>query len=324
MVDLALGGDVRLVRSGAPPEDTWGDVLPLLRDADLRIVSLEGAITEKREPWRRTFRVFHLRAEPAATDILEAARIDACAIANNHALDFDEPGLLDTLHHLDDAGIRYAGAGCDARDAWEPALLTATGERVGLLALTDREPLYAAEAGHAGTAFLPISLDEDGLRRVAHAVEAARAGGADTVVLSVHWGEPFADCPAPLHQDFARAVIERGVDVVHGHGAHVVQGIEIWRGKPILYGCGDLLGDVAVDPVQRNDRTFLFRLAMDRGDLVRLEAIPLVLRDGRLALPRAHDRQDALARLVDLSADLGTAVGREADRLVVKGAPVPA
>src|ERR687893_3022141 len=130
MITLALTGDVMLGRGvnetlgAVRPEEPWGDVLPLLDSADLRIINLECAITEHKLPWSRTPKVFHFRADPLAIEVLRAARVDACSLANNHTLDFEERGLLDTLEHLDEAGIRHAGAGRNREEAEDPAILT--------------------------------------------------------------------------------------------------------------------------------------------------------------------------------------------------------
>ena len=98
MITLALTGDVMLGRQVnralriVSPEQPWGDVLPLLLSADLRIVNLECAITDHEQPWARTPKVFHFRADPSAVEVLRAARVDGCSLANNHTLDFEERG----------------------------------------------------------------------------------------------------------------------------------------------------------------------------------------------------------------------------------------
>src|SRR5918997_633403 len=129
MITVALVGDVMLGRRvndalrTLRPEQPWGDVLPLLVSADLRIVNLECAITDHKQPWTRTPKVFHFRADPSAIEVLRAARVDVCSLANNHTLDFEERGLLDTLEHLEAASIPYAGGGRNQEEAAQPALL---------------------------------------------------------------------------------------------------------------------------------------------------------------------------------------------------------
>ena len=321
MITLALTGDVMLGRGvnetlrAARPEEPWGDVLPLLRSADLRIINLECAVTEHERPWSRTPKVFHFRADPLAIEVLRAAHIDACSLANNHTLDFEEEGLLDTLAHLEAAGIGYAGAGRDLEEAGRPVLLEGG---VALVAFTDNEPPFAARPDKPGTNYLPVSLEPEVLRRVEEAIEAAREAGAETVVFSNHWGPNMVERPREIFRRFARAVVDLGADVYYGHSAHVFQGVEIYRGKPILYDTGDFIDDYAVDARLRNDRSYLFLVSVEAGDVGRLELFPVSLPYARVELARGEEREAILDCMVILSAELGTALERREDRLVLE------
>ncbi len=330
MFILALLGDVMLGRGvdatlrHLRPQDMWGDVLPHLLQADLRIANLECALTRHAQPWTHSWKQFHFRADPGAVRFLQAARIDACALANNHVLDFEVRGLRDTLHALDAAGIRHAGAGLDSVEAAAPALLEADGPspcKVALIACTDNQPDFAADDQHPGTHYLAVSLDADTLARVADAIGAARASGADLVVFSLHWGSNFVERPAPDFRRFAKRVIELGADVVYGHSAHVCQGIELHQGRPILYDTGDFIDDYAVDPLLRNDRSCLFRLMFEQGRLRRIELIPVTLDLARVALARGEDFAAIAARMTMLCAELGTAFERRSGRLVCEIPP---
>jgi poly-gamma-glutamate capsule biosynthesis protein CapA/YwtB (metallophosphatase superfamily) len=326
MATVALVGDVMLGRGvnealrEVRPEEPWGDVLPVLEEADLRIINLECAVTEHGRPWTRTPKVFHFRADPYAIEVLKTARIDACSLANNHTLDFEERGLLDTLAHLGTAGVRFAGAGRNREEAERPVLLAAGGERVALVAFTDNEPPFAAGPDKPGTNYLPVSLEAEALRRVEAAVAAARQAGAETVVFSNHWGPNMVERPSDLFRRFARAVVDRGADVYYGHSAHVFQGVEIYHGKPILYDTGDFIDDYAVDPRLRNDRSFLFRVRVEGGEFRRLELFPVALPYARVELARGDEREVILDRMEDLSAEMGTALTRREDRLVLEQA----
>jgi poly-gamma-glutamate capsule biosynthesis protein CapA/YwtB (metallophosphatase superfamily) len=320
-ITLSLTGDVMLGRGvnealrTARPEDPWGDVLPLLLSADLRIVNLECAITEHKRPWSRTPKVFHFRADPSAVEVLRAARVDACSLANNHTLDFEEKGLLDTLAHLEAAGIRYAGAGRNLEEAARSVLL---GGGVGLVAFTDNEPPFAAGPGKPGTNYLPVSTEPGVLSRVEKAIGAAREAGAETVVFSNHWGPNMVLRPPEAFRRFARAVVDLGADVYYGHSAHVFQGVEVYRGKPILYDTGDFIDDYAVDPDLRNDRSFLFRVSMEGGELGRLELFPVVLPYARVELAAGDERSAVLDLMQRLSGGMGTTFERREDRLVLE------
>jgi poly-gamma-glutamate synthesis protein (capsule biosynthesis protein) len=330
MFTLALLGDVMLGRGvdaalrHLRPQDMWGDVLPHLLQADLRIANLECALTRHVQPWTHSAKMFHFRADPGAVRFLQAARIDACALANNHILDFETRGLRDTLRALDAAGIRHAGAGLDFVEAAAPTLIEAGGPspcKVALIACTNNQPDFAADDRRPGTHYLAVSLDADTLARVADAIGAARASGAELVVFSNHWGANFVERPAPDFRRFARRVIELGADVVYGHSAHVCQGIELHQGRPILYDTGDFIDDYAVDPQLRNDRSCLFKLIFGQGCLRRIELIPVTLELARVALARGEDFAAIAARMESLCAELGTTLERRSDRLVCEVRP---
>lgn len=263
--------------------------------------------------------MFHFRADPEAVAVLQAAQIDACSLANNHTLDYEEEGLLDTLKVLDTAGIRHAGAGTDAAEAARPVLLETSEEnpwRVALLAFTDNEPGFAAQSGQPGTNFMEVASDDATLARIASGIEQAHAMGADLVVFSNHWGANFVERPSPPFRDFARRVIELGADVYYGHSAHICQGIELHRGKPILYDTGNFIDDYAVHPLMRNDRSCLFRLGFEEGNLRQIELFPVSLSVAQVALARGEELDAICRRMTALCREMGTPLIRSGDRLV--------
>jgi poly-gamma-glutamate capsule biosynthesis protein CapA/YwtB (metallophosphatase superfamily) len=294
MITLALTGDVMLGRGVAEvldnrmrPEAPWGDVMPLLDAADLRIINLECAITDNERPWTRTPKVFHFRAQPSAIETLRTARIDGCSLANNHTLD--------------------------------PAILTLPADhtrRVALLAFTDNEPPFAAGIDRPGTNYLPVSLKPEVLRRVERTVSYVREMGVGTVIFSNHWGPNMVQRPKETFRRFARAVVDRGVDIYYGHSAHVFQGVEIYRGKPILYDTGDFIDDYAVDPKFRNDWSFLFQVSMEEGRFERLDLTPVKLSYARVDLATGGERETILDRMERLSAEMGTVFARREGALV--------
>lgn len=330
MFTLAFTGDVMLGRlvndrlKTMRPEEVWGDLLPHLAQADLRIANLECALTNHLGQWARSEKMFHFRADPGAVRVLQAARIDACALANNHILDHEEQGLRDTLRMLGVAGIRYAGAGANAAEAAAPVILETHGAapcRVALLSCTDNEPDFAAGTGHPGTNYLEVSLQEETLARITNGIAQARAQGADLVVFSNHWGANFIERPSPLFRGFARRVIELGADIYYGHSAHICQGIEIHQGKPILYDTGNFIDDYAVHPLLRNDRSCLFKVMFAQRKLCRIELLPVSLNVAHVALARGEEFEAIGARMEMLCAEFGTRLTRRDDRLVYEASP---
>lgn len=320
--DIILLGDVMLGRgvdaewrAGKRADAFWGTVLPVLRCAGGVFANLECAITAHAERWSRTPKVFHFRASPATTAILRAANIRWVSLANNHSMDFEPIGLLDTLAHLDQADIAHAGAGHDREQAMAPSMVTVGGLRIGLIALTDNEEPFAADEGRPGTWYAPIMPADAVLAPIAERIAALRRSGAGLVVVSVHWGPNMVVEPPPHHRGFAHALIGLGADVVHGHSAHLVQGVELWRGRPILYDTGDVLDDYAVDPFLRNDHGMLFRLGVDASGPAMLTMLPLRLSFAQVDLAEGDTAATICARMERLSASLGTTLHRGPDGL---------
>lgn len=313
-VTLALMGDVMLgrgVNQELPyrsPESFWGNVLPVLCGVDGAIANLECAITRYTEKCRRTSKVFHFRADPAALNVLRTANIRCVSLANNHILDFNDQGLLDTLHYLDVAGIRYAGAGRNLDEAVAPVIIDIAGLKVGFIALTDNESPFAAGPNLPGTNYLKIRSDPHTLTQIELSVVQLQQAGAALVVLSAHWGLNMVTSPPPRFRQFARAVLNCGVDLFYGHSAHLFQGVECCDRGLILYDTGDFLDDYAVDPDLRNDWSFAFLVEVDADGIRRLRMLPVRLRYARVDLAEGEEFVAIRKRMLSLCAAFDTPV----------------
>ncbi|MCT8973697.1 CapA family protein [Microbaculum marinisediminis] len=317
---LAFLGDVMLGRlvsdeiGRRPPAFFWGDALSLLHGADAVFVNLECAVTGNPEPWRRTEKVFHFKAVPKAIDVLKAARVRFACLANNHVLDFETEGLLETLSLLDSAGIPHAGAGRTRDEAERAAFVDVKGLRVALFAATDNEPDFAATDEAPGTKHVDPYRDEP-VWPTPRDIEAARSDGADLVVASLHLGPNMVLQPSPPLRGYKQRLCESGVDIVHGHSAHVFQGVERRGNGLILHDTGDYLDDYAVDPQLRNDWSFVFVVEADETGLKRLVLHPVRL---EFATTRRADGPEAAAicdRMEALSEPFGTRFRRVDGRL---------
>lgn len=316
-VTLAFGGDVMLGRGideivrARGARYIWGDVLPLLREASAALVNLESVIAKPAE--RFPDRVFYFRATPETGQTLKEAGIDYVSLANNHAMDFREAGLLETIKHLGEMRIAHAGAGISREAAEAPVLLQVSGMKVAVIAFADHFREYAA--GHDSPGINWIGFED--FTPVQNAIASARETGADLVVFSIHWGPNMRDHPGEEFIAFARAVIDAGADIFHGHSAHVFQGVEVYKEKLILYDTGDLIDDYAVDPQLRNDQQLLFIVTADRDGIEGVELVPLVIRDMQVNRARGADFDEIHKRVVRLSKEFGTNIEREHDRLRV-------
>ena len=147
-------------------------------------------------------------------------------------------------------------------------------------------------------------------------VAAARAQGAELVIFSNHWGANFVERPSAEFRQFARRVLELGADIYHGHSAHILQGIEIHQGKPILYDTGNFIDDYAVHPQLRNDRSCLFRLMFENNKLCRIELLPVSLSVARVVLAQGEEFDAISERMEMLCEEFGTRFWRTDDSLV--------
>lgn len=322
MTRIAFVGDVMLgrlvsdqLRQGRRPESCWGDVAPLLRESDGVIANLECAITTHNEPWLRSPKMFHFGADPMAIAVLKAGNVRAVSLANNHILDFEVAGLLDTLAQLDRAGIAHAGAGRSELKAFAPARFRLGELDVALFAVTDNQPDFAAKKESAGTAYVDPAVSAQAARPTHAEIESARRGGADLTVLSCHLGPNMILEPSAAIRAYRQDAVHRGFDIVHGHSAHVTQGVERMGRSLLLHDTGDFLDDYAVDPILRNDWSFVFMLETDRSGPRRLTLIPVIL--GFAQVRRAaQDEADALcARMARQSMKFGTVFTRTAEGL---------
>ncbi len=308
---IAFIGDVMLGRlvseqiAHRPPDSFWGNTLPILQGADAVFANLECAITAHLTPWSRTPKVFHFGAVPEAIDVLKAANISFVSLANNHVLDFEEAGFVETLEHLDKAGIAHAGGGVDLAAACKPAMVKAGDLTLAVFAVTDNTPEFAATDRRPGTAYSNVA-DRSSWWPGSGDIAAARREGADFVVLSAHLGPNMIEQPLPRLRRYKQSMIERGVDIVHGHSAHNFQAVERFGRGVILHDTGDFLDDYAVDPVLRNDWSFIFEIGISEKGLQRLRLYPVRLSFAAVNLAEDEEAGAIFSRMKTLCDRFGT------------------
>ncbi len=323
---LGLTGDVMLGRKvndrarTRTPDAVWGDTLDRLQSLDGLLVNLECALSTRGERWTRTHRPFHFRADPGwAIPALEAAGVDCAVLANNHLLDFGAVALRETLEALDGGGIAHVGAGENEREAREPAVFRVGGLRVVCIAFTDNTPEYAAGPDSPGVARVASDPDDPDTRRALRdALDRAREVDPNLVVASLHLGPNMVTEPSATIRGLHRWLVGEGVDLVHGHSAHVFQGVEVYEGTPIVHDAGDFVDDYAVDRDLRNDRGFLFEATLDEAGVEQLRLVPVHIAD--CAVHRADGRIAEWCRetMRERSDHHGTEFERDGEALVVE------
>jgi poly-gamma-glutamate synthesis protein (capsule biosynthesis protein) len=299
----------------------WGDALQELERAevDFRIVNLETAITSAETPWPE--KGIHYRMHPQNVGCLCAARISACALANNHVLDWGYDGLSETLQTLNAMDIAHSGAGNDSKEAMQPAVLSTAGEPRVLL-FSFGSATSGIPRDWKATSILPgVNLLDDfseaTAAQVCDKMQAHQQSG-DLIVASIHWGGNWG-YEIPREQiAFAHRLIEKGVAVVHGHSSHHVKAIEIFRGRLILYGCGDFLTDyegISGYEMFRGDLALMYFVELDSssGELITARLVPMQMRRFRLERASAADAKWLCNLLNELGKRFGTGARLEKD-----------
>jgi poly-gamma-glutamate synthesis protein (capsule biosynthesis protein) len=262
----------------------WGDALTELeqRAPDLRLINLETSITTSTAYWNK--KAIHYRMHPRNIPALTVANIDYCSLANNHVLDWGYAGLAETVETLRTVNIKHAGAGRNLQEAETPAVMAVKGKGKvivfsGGLTTSGIPSSWAAAKDRPGVNLLP-DVSNEIVGRMQEKVAAIKQPG-DIVVASIHWGRNWGyDIPLAQRTFAHRLIDEAGVDIIHGHSSHHVKGIEVYKEKPILYGCGDFLTDyegIGGQEEFRGDLALMYFVSMEpsRGKLVRLHMTPM-------------------------------------------------
>ncbi|HEX6872198.1 MAG TPA: CapA family protein, partial [Micromonosporaceae bacterium] len=267
-ITLAFAGDVHFARRTLTlleqPATAFGPVAQLLRAADVAMVNLETAVTERGTPEPKRY---HFRAPESAYAAVRAAGIDVVSLANNHALDYGRVGLADTLDSAAAHGVPVVGAGRNVAGAYAPWVTTVDGVTIAFLGLSQIAELswnWSATAQRSGIAY---AFD---LARATEAVRVAKRA-ADVVVVYLHWGQEYHQCPTTQMRRLAANLAEAGADLLVGTHAHVLVG-DGWLGDTFVsYGLSNFVW--WFNDAGSND-TGVLRVTLRGARIVRTEFVP--------------------------------------------------
>jgi poly-gamma-glutamate synthesis protein (capsule biosynthesis protein) len=250
--DMVCCGDLVL---DEPDPDYWlSGIAPALRGATLAIGHLEVPHTDCRREMSAD--VPAPGAPPEHLRALQGAGLRAVTLAGNHIADCGPEGIADTIQALDQWGVAHTGAGMTLAAARAPAWLEAAGLKVALLSYNCVGPKQSwATETNAGCAYVRVkprqgddiapsaeleTPDPESVASMAYDVREARAAGADICVVALHKGIVHVPAKlAPYERPLAHAAVDAGADVVLGHHAHILRGIEIYKNRPIFHGLGN-------------------------------------------------------------------------------------
>jgi len=214
---------------------------------------------------------------------------------------------------LQNAHISYAGAGNTLDEAIRPAIFLIKNITIGMIGATDNEPHWVAGPQKPGIFYINfnnISVLKDAVQKLRNKV--------DIIVVSLHWGPNWAERPSEQFIKVAHELIDTGADIIHGHSAHIFQGIEIYKEKVIMYSTGDFVDDYAVDSHLRNDRSFLFNIIVEYGKIREIQLIPTLINNFQVNKAPSSDAKVSLDRMRMLSKELGTEITADGKIIIKK------
>lgn len=314
MADCALlaVGDMEIDRPD--PESAFSKVASYLGEADLRFGGLEASMSRLGAPAGGKIVMRH---PPEMIRGYLAGGFDVLAFASNHCMDYGVEPFVDTMALLERNGIAYAGAGRNIEEARSPAVVERRGVRCGFLSYALELPLgWGAGPASPGVApirqdalYGPPYLNEEDVEAMAADVRRARAG-VDFLLASFHWGASQSRTLTLSQRAAAHRAVDAGADVVVGHHPHILQGVEVYRGRPVFYALGNFVLDhdhPMFLPTARE--SIVVRIVLREGRLSRVSFSPVRIEaDGspRILAGEEPGAEEILATLASLSAKLGT------------------
>ena len=214
-------------------------VLPVFSKDDLTIVNMEGTLTQETA---REAKLYAFKGDEEYTQILTEGSVEAANLANNHSHDYGEKSYTDTIQALEDAGITTFGYD-------RTAVMDIKGIKVGLLGTYEL-------ADHMG-------CEEEMIENI----QSLQEQGAQIIIASFHWGIERENIPNEIQVDLAHSAIDHGADLVLGHHPHVLQGIETYKGKNIVYSLGNFCFGGNSGPNDMDAMIFQQTFTLEDGEL---------------------------------------------------------
>jgi len=238
---------------------------PLTNSNDKTPGKSSEAIKKKRD--------YLFRSSPYLASKLSFLKFTAFNLANNHIMDYSTGGLLDTFAALSSNNLYYFGAGYNYKEAHSPLLLTKKGAKIAFLGYSEIVPLYSlATQSNPGI----CSLDYEQIKKD---INNAKKAGAEIIIINLHWGTELAKNPADYQKILTRRIINSGADVIIGHHSHVIQPVEVYKGKTIAYSLGNFIfwaGSIE----SRKTQILKIKFKKNKEWLQEYKLIPVYIKEG--------------------------------------------
>ncbi|SHI43000.1 CapA family protein [Lutispora thermophila] len=248
---------------------------PLMRESDIVLGNLETSISYRGEPMKD--KQYTFRGRPEVLKVLKESNFHAVSIANNHVLDFGIEAFLDTLDNLEKYEILYAGGGRNREEAEKGTIIEKNGIKVGFLAFTKVVPVVDWYAGKNKPGIIGAYKVHE--QEVVRTIQEMREN-CHVLVVSVHWGQEGTTTIRDEERYIGHSMIDAGADIVMGHHPHVVQGIEIYKDKPIFYSLGNFI--FTTSKMDISNKTIMANVRVDQeGNVLDIHVVPGTIVNGK-------------------------------------------
>lgn len=231
------------------PDYFFDNVRSVFEQDDMTIVNLECVLTTSDE---RVEKTFNLRGEPEYVNILTGSSVEACSMGNNHTYDYGESGFQETKSVLEEAGITYAYT-----------------QQMGMYTTEDGVKVGIVSSSLLSQSSERTDMLKEGIRNL-------REDGADVVIACCHWGIEKEYYPTDYQQTTAHELVDAGADLVIGNHPHVLQGVEEYNGRLILYSLGNFCFGGNKNPSDKDTMIFQQTFTLENGEVVEDDAINII------------------------------------------------
>jgi len=296
--DILLSGTVSEMIKNGNFEKLFQSVIAELRKRDLIFGNLECPLSNRGNPLKNKCCLY----SPSFTvKSLKLAGFNIVSLANNHIFDHDYEGFQDTVACLEENNISYFGAGKNLEDARKPAVLYVNNISIGFLGYSwNFIGSINATKNKFGTAPLNKKIILEDIKKL--------EGKTDKVIVSLHWGYDRERYPLPSQRKLAHKIIDAGADLILGHHPHVLQGIEKYRGKIIIYSLGNFIfpdifyKNYNLIQTLENKESIIFNCKISKKEIKDFEIIPIKSNNKfQLDILKNNEKQLLLEKIENLS-----------------------
>ena len=262
------------------------DLIDEMQNADVAHMNNEFVLSTRGKEIDKSY---NFKGKPENAKYYNDFGIDFVTLANNHVWDYGEEAFLDTLDALDAAGVKYVGAGKNIKEASEPLYYEIDGRTIAFVAASRAEKTKRTPEATDTTPGILLCYDTT---RFVNEIKEAKSK-ADFVVALVHWGTEDSDKLEKVQQETARLYIDAGADIIIGGHAHMLQGIEYYKNKPIVYNLGNFLfSSTEID-------TAILKVTLTADNEVKLQLIPAVQKDCKVTSEAGTEKGKEILRTVE-------------------------